>query len=212
MRPLLSLLALPFLFTTAACDEAGNDPIITPGPTDTFELVYVSGHLGNYWDCPQDALSSTSEAAGAPEPVSSEAADMAACEGEDCAPMILNCEHAEVTLRIRNIGEDSLNGLTLASIRLVGPNGADTFESSLVELVRTDGKELSDAIAADSEIDVVVRFRGLTNDAYQQLSASRNGDAFAPTSGITVEFDFETPNASDTLKTPSLTMLPSVAT
>ena len=212
MRPLALLLTVALLcISAAACEDGGDDPIITPGPAESFELTYVSGHLGNYWDCPQDALSSGPEAAGAPRPAS-EAADMAACEGDDCAPMILNCEHAEVTVRIRNTGEDTLSGLALTAIRLIGPDDGSTLDSSLVELIRADGGDLSDPIDAGAEIDVVVRFRGLTNDAYYQLFDGASGASFAPQPGVTVELDFESPSFNDTLNTPSLAMLPSVAT
>lgn len=221
-RTPLLILAAALSLTTVACLDA-NRAVPEPGETNTtttstntntststgpeaFALTYASGHLGSYWDCPGDALQLPSTAPAAAEAPSSAGAARRDCADSDCGgPM--NCEHAELIIRLVNTGEAVIQGLSVTDIELLVPNAESPIPTELIEAVRDDGQPLGAAIDRGASLDIIVRFKGL---------AAENLHTFADSDGIgsllKVHMIFATPKSSGEVTTPELQALPMVAT
>jgi len=225
--PILRTLALTAILalTATACDDGKEGGVFTEPPaTDTFELIYVSGHLGSYWDCPGDALSGPATTGSAPmadaaaEPGFAGAAER--CDGDNCGgPWIMNCEHAELTIRLKNTGETTLTGLQVSQIVLMPESGEGSVESELLDATRSDGQPMATGVAPGEEIELIVQFKGLPpnfdmswfEDAATEVPAGSWADSAFPTM-FKVEVEVSTDKKAETVESPGLQALPMVAT
>ncbi len=123
MKTLITLFAA-FLFTGCVLDRElppdGEDP---PEPA-TLELAYLSGHFGSYWDCPEEAYQppQASEDANAAAPSRRAAPGLADCGDDDCGGP-LNCEPAQLTIQIANIGAEPVDGIVVREIQVLDTDG-----------------------------------------------------------------------------------------
>jgi hypothetical protein len=135
-----------------------------------FELTFVSGHLGSYWDCPGEA-----NAAGTPDGVAGEAAgDAAACNPdatEACQGGLLNCEAAMVIVEVTNTGDTDLGDLSIVSIELIGQDGGRETLEGLGVFSSTE--PTPGPLTPGGSRQVRVEFRGPGSDSGNQF----NGDA-----------------------------------
>ena len=162
-KRLLPILLLPALLLSTACLQ--EQEYFEPEPSEsTLALTYISGHFGSYHSCPDEAFNperpqgqaSDQEGerrAGAPE-LAGDCADP--CEGGG----LLNCEAAQVTLRLSNEGEVDLRGIVVRDLLVLD---ADDFErASLPVLAATliQGGAFDGNLAAGQSVDLRVEFRG----------------------------------------------------
>jgi hypothetical protein len=144
-------LSLLVALATAACGTEA-----APGEEigdSQLELTYISGHLGNDWDC------------GAGQGSSAAKADMAmgAClpdpDGncEDFGPM--NCEEGEVTLQFRNVGESTIVGLEVTDLELLALDLSYLKGLDIGEVSRPDGHDFDGTLEPGAIIQIRVTFQ-----------------------------------------------------
>lgn len=170
----------------------------------TVEGVFVSGHLGNYMDCPGDGysgdLDEAARSSDAPE------GDAGACSpGVECGP--LNCEDGQVTLRLVNGGELTVDGLQLERVELLDENGRYVADLPLINVSNTvDGGAFDGELEPAEEVDLRVDFLG-PEDLTELTGASDHQD-----SGF-IRITFEADDHRDiVIPSTELYVLPSVVT
>ncbi|MEZ4469130.1 MAG: hypothetical protein R3F60_27345 [bacterium] len=150
-----TLLALSVALSAAACtQDAGNDPGQLP-PGTTLALTFVSGHLGNYWDCPDEAMSLPGARAAAPDPgadISGEAGD---CAEEGCG--LLNCDGAMLLIQVENTGSAPVDALTARDlvIHLDPP-----LDSEILAITDAATGAPATTLAPGQSVQLRVDFRG----------------------------------------------------
>lgn len=169
---------------------------------DGLALTFVSGHLGNYWDCPEEAA--TASDAASPDPGAE--ADRGACPPElndQCEPF-LNCEAAMVLVEVRNTTDTAVSAFTVRSLALVDEAGEVVAAEPLgVFEPMTDSAPA--ALAPGEMRQLRVDFRGPAREA-----AARFNDPDHP---VHVELELLGDDRTDGhLSTPPLWSLPAVAT
>ena len=123
-------------------------------------LSYVSGHLGSYWDCPNEANGASADAGPSlPE----FAAD---CDGEGCGAM--NCESAEVTIQIKNLGPDVIQGFDVLQVLLLDGSQATPTDSEVLSWTLSPADALEDGLTPDEAVTVRIEFRGPSSVDFQQ--------------------------------------------
>ncbi|MFT5432167.1 MAG: archaellum component FlaG (FlaF/FlaG flagellin family) [Myxococcota bacterium] len=161
----LATLALSLL----ACDPATSNSQTDTGESDTsesdtsdttetddtksFELAYLSGHLGNTWDCPGDGVPVTS--ASKADEAGEAGADFAPCEdGDSNCGGPLNCEKASLVMKLKNTGEVSLSAFSITEIELLDMDGNHVADLSVVEL---DAMMEGDTLSPGAEVTLRVQ-------------------------------------------------------
>lgn len=133
------------------CDQQPGGPI-EPG-IDGLEAIHVSGHLGSYRDCPEQAYEN--QQAGAPE------ADAARFEGDcatdQCGP--LNCEAARLTFTLSNHGDVAAEGIT-ATLLILDREGLEVVELPVSATLAEDGSPFAGALAAGADALLHIEFAG----------------------------------------------------
>lgn len=130
--------------------------------------VYISGHLGNYWDCPEQGYQGEQKAQ--PEPAERPAGDQefgACAPSEDgafdgCGP--LNCEAAQVTLELSNIGQLAAQGTKISEILVL--DDQDVVRASLPihdTMLLPNNERYDGALDVGATIKVRVDFAGPVN-------------------------------------------------
>lgn len=195
---LLTVLALASL--TAACERDADD-VQPPNGNQSLELAYISGHLGAYWDCPDDAMpprgqvDGAAREAGAP-PEGLVAGDCA--EDTDCGGF-LNCQPAEVRLRVTNDGEEAVDALTVKQLQLDWGNG-DLSNNEVIGLYDADGEAYDGVLEPGDSVDLRIEYRG-----------PHPGDVDWD-QGLPAQIEVGQEGLSEELITPELQMVPQVAT
>lgn len=157
------LMTLALALSLSACVPADeketteNNQECTQGCEETSNAkgAFVSGHLGNYMDCPAEGFPNASEGAGA----RAEAADFAPCpedQADSCGGP-LNCEGAQMTVRITNTGAP-LTGVTITKIELYSMDGVMLGELPMGSVQDATanasfGGSIDDGESADLRID-----------------------------------------------------------
>lgn len=206
-----------------ACNQ---DPI-EPG-VEGLELVYVSGHLGSYRDCPDKAFDPQGvdlpAADGAPQDDEAErpapardgdgfAAD---CAEEDCGP--LNCQDAQLTVQLSNTSVEDAVGITVVSVIVLDSDGMGIAELPVLAVNEPGpgAEEFRGLLAADEEAQLRVDFSGPLN--VRDLGGNWNEDGdqdlrFGAVLGAEVHLVIEAVTHEDAeLTTPELYSLPEVDT
>jgi hypothetical protein len=171
-------------------------------PAGDFELTFVSGHLGSYWDCPGEA---NGAAAGAPA-AGEAAGDAAACNpdaGEECPGGLLNCEAAMVIVEVRNTGDTDLGDLSIVSIELINEDGTRETLEGLGVFSSTE--PAPGPLTPGGSRQVRVEFRGPGSDSGNQF----NGDA--PERHLRIVLSGGAAGSAE-VTTPAVYSLPAVAT
>ena len=124
-----------------------------------LQATYISGDLGNYWDCPGQASAEKADSAGATSMQCSE-------DQPDCndAFMRMNCYDASVALRIANIGSVAAADLVVTDIEVLTPEGELIAVGTLTKLLRLDGHEFDGVVELNEFVDLHVEFRGVKLD------------------------------------------------
>lgn len=208
MKRLASVLSLALLAAwTPACiaDPDDGNATADAGATGGTEvpvngaaltLTFVSGHLGNYWDCPGEA-NGAGIAAGAPREAAGDAAG--ACPpGEECVS-IVNCEAAMVMLEVENETDGALADFRIERIVLVNDDGT-TEDLEGLGIVDAETQAAPAALPAGATRTLRLDFRGPARDP------NADGDRF-----LRLELRAGD-DAAGTLETPPLFSVPAVAT
>jgi hypothetical protein len=195
---LLTVLALVSL--TVACEQDAEEapPVES---NQSLELAYISGHLGSYWDCPDDAMPARAQDDGAAREAPADAPGAVAgdcADGQDCGGFN-SCQAAEVRVRVTNDGEDAVDALTVKQLRLDW-GGGDLSNNEVIGLYDTDDAAYDGVLEPGDSVDLRIEFRG-------PHPSDVEWDQGLP---ATIEMGQET--LSEELVTPELQMVPQVAT
>jgi hypothetical protein len=182
------------------CEETREQPQV--------EATFVSGHLGNYRDCPGDGYSG--------EAMSQDAdAAAGACAPDSECESFMNCEDAQLTVRLTNTGEDAASALQVTSLELFDAEGTSRAVLPLMDTVETTNNKAFDGeLDVDEEIRLRVTFLG-PEDPYTLLDTSSSEDADRIAGGThgTIEVTFSAENHDDVkTETTALYPVPSVDT
>ncbi len=135
-----------------------------------LELTWVSGHLGSYWDCPSNGFDMKAAAGEAPADAGPGMAD-AAGAAEPCAPGEecndwgpLNCEDAQVTLVVKNVGTGGAADIELTDLELLTEDLDPLADLEILSISRTDGHDLTGRLGIGDEMTIRVEFRGPTHE------------------------------------------------
>lgn len=180
----------------ATTDAGATGGTEVPVDGAALSLTFVSGHLGNYWDCPGEA-NGAGAAAGAPREAAGDAAG--ACPpGEECVS-ISNCEAAMVMLEVANETDGALADFRIHHIVLVNDDGTtETLEG--LGIFDAETQATPAALPAGASRTLRLDFRGPSRDP------NAEGDRF-----LRIELRAGE-SAAGTLETPPLFSVPAVAT
>jgi hypothetical protein len=120
----------------------------------TLDLVFIAGHLGSYWDCPNEAYTEGEGDA----PPAAEAGDCAP-DAEDCGG-ILNCEGAQLSVQITNVGEDPVSGVEVIDIAILDGSGTPHVSLPILGAYQSDGSAFDGTLDAGEAVSLRVDFRG----------------------------------------------------
>ena len=193
---------------TDGCEEEQGQP--------QLNATFVSGHLGNYMDCPGDGYTAGGFAGGAPRN-----GDAACADGEDCDYNdALNCEDGQLTVRLSNEGDAAAEGLQVTTIELFDVDGTSKATLPLIDAINTSSNQAFDGtLEAGEKVTLRVEFLGPENpysllvvdDDYDEPSG---GDRMSGGSGSgTIEMTITSDNHADvTVESTELYPVPSIAT
>jgi hypothetical protein len=190
-------------------DDCEEDPRESP----KLDGTYISGHLGNYDSCPDDGYSAEGNTESS-EPASGDFAAGACAEGEDCSSLQA-CEDGQITVRLRNTGEEDARGLQITTLNLFDAEGQLRATLPLIAAVETDTNEPFDGtLAADKEVTLRVEFQGPANPySLLQPASGASGDRSMGSSYGTLEVTVSGENHDDVVvESTELYPVPSVAT
>lgn len=173
-----------------------------------LDAIFVGGHLGNYMDCPEDGYTERDSAQkGAPA-----GQDFAPCEASaDAANSCggpLNCEAAQFTIKLTNMGDAGAAGVSIETIAMLNSDGDVVATLPLIGAVNTDTQQPFDGtLAAGAEVTLRVDFQGPQD--ISEFIPEENSWSGKAVLEITVGAD----NHEDvTLKTKSVSVMPGVVT
>ncbi|MEO1267612.1 MAG: hypothetical protein AAFX99_05910, partial [Myxococcota bacterium] len=149
----------------------------TPEPLpSTLELIYISGHFGSYWDCPEEAYDPDG---AAPLP----SGDALVVDGDCAEPCtgLLNCESAQVSVRLSNTGDSDLTHITLLDLLIVDADQMERASLPVLTITTFDGELFDGTLAAGAQVDLRIDFRGPINLA--ELMADEQGGVSEEDSG-----------------------------
>ncbi len=207
MRAILIALCacLPLLGCIAETTTAG-----APGPqapAAELAVTFVSGHLGNYWDCPDEALALPGGAdrqagPGAGAPAEAGAPEFADCAEDGCGGGLLNCDQAMVIVQVENVGAHDIAALSARHLVVML---APAVEAEVLSVTDVETGAPAGGLAAGEQVQLRVTFRGPPNGAV-------DWDASVPVQvEIVGDADTEGEGAA-ALQTPPLAGVPAVAT
>lgn len=204
---LLFIFACSLLLLGTGCPELTGDP--------ELKGTFVSGHLGNYDSCPDDGYSEgASEDAPASAPAGEFAGDCAE-DSDDCG-VFLNCEDAQVTLRLINTGDEPAIGVQVTRIELFDANGVS--QAVLPLMATTDVTTPGASVAFDGSIPLGaeralrVDFQGPQSPWELLATGSDDSGRYANHVG-TIEITFTAENRrGEVIVRGEVSALPSMAT
>lgn len=130
--------------------------------------TYISGHLGNYWDCPEQGYQGEQEPQPAGQRPAGDQGEQGACApSEDgnfdaCGP--LNCEAAQVTLELSNIGQLAAQGAKITEILVLDDQDMVRASLPIHDTMLLPSNETYDgALDVGATIKVRVDFAGPVN-------------------------------------------------
>lgn len=192
------------------CDSGECEP--DPDPANAvMKGLFISGHLGNYDSCPGDGYSPNDDDAVRSEPAGDIAA-VACAEGSDCGGAPLNCEDAQLTIRLANPGDVAISGIQVDELTLRDRDDAVLATLPLISTIDSaTGAAFDGTLEPGEEVDLRILLLGpenlddFTGSADQAIGSSGDG-AFIDTTVSAEE------HPSVTIGSDELYMLPSVAT
>lgn len=205
---LLFIVACSLLLLGTGCPELTGDP--------ELKGTFVSGHLGNYDSCPEDGYSEgASEDAPAGAPAAEDFAGDCAEDSPNCG-MFLNCEDAQVTLRLINTGDEPAVGVQVTRIELFDANGVSQAVLPLMATtdVTTPGASVTfdGLIPLGAERALRVDFQG-PQSPWELLAAEGDGSGRYANHAGTIEITFRAENRrGEVIVRGEISALPSMAT
>ncbi|MEZ4459030.1 MAG: hypothetical protein R3E66_04750, partial [bacterium] len=171
-----------------------------PQTSPVLSAEFVSGHLGNYLDCPDEGYS-----------VSADAGEQGALLAGDCAAEscgILNCETAQITFTIKNRGTVDAVGMRVDAVKLYDGDGALVAELPVMDVTDLSTSEPMDGLPADDERVFRMLYQGPAQP-WDLLMTSERGYGYSAT--VVIELSAEN-HPSFFIKSPLIYVLDSVAT
>ncbi|RAL20080.1 hypothetical protein DL240_18795 [Lujinxingia litoralis] len=205
---LLFVFACSLLLLGTGCPELTGDP--------ELKGTFISGHLGNYESCPEDGYSDEAEGdAPAGAPAEDFAADCAE-DSEDCGGVFLNCEDAQVTLRLINTGDEPAVGVQVTRIELFDTNGVSKAVLPLMGVsdVTTPGAtvDFEGVIPVGAERALRVDFQG-PQSPWELLATDGEDSGRHANHGGIIEITFRAENRrGEVVVRGEVSALPSMAT
>lgn len=205
-RRLLMLLAMMISVVIAA---PACVPDVDSEPEETWELeeekqtleldgAFLSGHLGNYLDCPGDGYSGDTTNLMEPPEEQDDDADFAAgdcaAESDECSGGF-NCEDAQATVRITNDSGEAAEGLQVEKIELFDDDGVSKATLPLLGVENADIRaDFDGSVDTEEEVRLRVDFVGPASP-YELLRTEDNepGDDayYNPTGSLEITFSSE---------------------
>lgn len=186
----------------------GPDGSVEPVEESHLRLTYVSGHLGSYWDCPDEALAAPADAREQGDPAGPPAGEAAAdCaeDSPDCGGP-LNCTPAMVILQVENLGDAAIDQLSAGDLSIlmdppVRSEVVTFIDATPDPITGEQAGGVPGDLAPGGILQLRIEFRGPANDV-------GGWDAAWP-----VEVEVKADGAAPaTVVTPPLSRLPAVAT
>lgn len=230
MKTLKKMLALGFMATMSVTSLSGcllmedDGETSTPAsnnwhptsPESEAELhgTYISGHLGNYWDCPDQAYTpADQQVVGAP---GAEGADFAPCEqSDDSCGGPLNCESAMVMIELSNPGELKAQGVSVYEIELLDVQGTVLATLPIVSVAEvTSGASFDGELEIDEQVKLRVEYQGPLNLRELLPQDPTDGvDRFSGEASAKVRIKVKADNAHEiSVESKLISSVPSVAT
>lgn len=184
------MMGIALLALGTGCVAVSEKPGEEETRRSTLKGAFVSGHLGNYWDCPEDAYSTGSDGDASRE---APAADLGACPDDmECTP-ILNCDGAQFTIRLTNGGELDLQEIEVSRIEIFSVDGTSLAVLPLIQVRESASNDVFDGdLGAGASVDLRVDYRGPAS-LYDLLprddSGAVQGDGDSALIEVTVEAD-----------------------
>ncbi len=184
----------------AGCEEPDPDPDPRKEKPDpaidaVLEGIFISGHLGSYWDCPDQGYSPSEERSSG-ESSGAFAGDAAPCaEGEECTYDALNCEDGQLMIRLTNVGAVAATGLQVTKIELFDADGVSKATLPLMSVEDSGTMTTFDGeVDAGAETDLRILFQGPVRASELLKTESEDGrsDVYGSPEGrieITIEGD-----------------------
>lgn len=186
----------------------------TPLPAVTG--VFVSGHLGNYRDCPGDGYTGDQALGGAGDrggvSPQGDIAEGACPEDVACEP-ILNCEDAQATVNVSNSGDADALGLQVDRVELYNSLGELVAELPVIATTEA-GAAFDGQLDVDETLTLRIDFQGPENPYTLLNTADESGDSrFAPESSGTVRIILSGDNHGEvTIEGKEIFSVPSIDT
>lgn len=146
--------------------ECMDDPSCVPAKNAILKATYTSGHLGSYSSCPDK---------GYREQASKPASSDALPEG-DCAENVpncfapLNCDDAQVTIRLTNSSKNTGKNVQVREILLLDSTGMVRATLSIINTMdATTNKPFDNVLDPGETRDLRIIFEG-PNNPYQLLA------------------------------------------
>jgi hypothetical protein len=199
---LIRLLTTAALCTLALGCEQDADEVAPPVEQGAISLQYISGHLGAYFDCPQDAMPARNAERRNPGAAPADADEAGAFAGDcaedsDCGGF-LNCQPAELRVRVTNDGENALDAVTVKQLQLDW--GDAQTQNEVLGLYDDMGEAFDGQLAPGESIDLRIEYRG-------PHPSDVDWDQ-----GLPAEVEMGQEGVDESLITPELQMVPQVAT
>jgi hypothetical protein len=175
--------------------EPGGEGGLNPPTQSTLDLAFVSGHFGSYWDCPDDAFGDEPVAVGAESSVAGDCDD-------PCGP--LNCESAQVTLLVENVGDEAISGLHVVEIQVLDSEGEVHTRLPVLAVDALDLDGFEGSIEAGVTATLRVDFQGP-----QSISDLLGESVYEAPVRVIIEVDSQ---EDAELQTPAIGSTPPVAT
>lgn len=126
----------------------------------TVQGLFVSGHLGNYLDCPGDGYTEDGERAESSGAASKDA-DFAPCPPDEECNYELNCEDAQMTFQLSNEGTSNVGELQIEKIELLDEQMNPIATLPLIALSDVDeGQTFDGDIETGETLDLRLDFQG----------------------------------------------------
>lgn len=201
---------ISLLFVVMLLAACGATELETPVEDDnpiaesTLGVAFVAGHFGSYWDCPGDAYQSDGDAgARAAQPDEGPGLVAGDCAEEDCGGF-LNCEPAQVTVQIENIGDGELRGIHVREIQVLNSKGAAVAVLPVLSVDALDLQGYQGRLNAGAAATLRIEFQG----PHPVRELLNDGSDRAPVRVI-IEVDEQEPSE---LETPAIEALGQIAT
>lgn len=183
-------------------------------PAPALEVIFLSGHLGNYSDCPEDGYTERGSDALPGEPSGDREFGGGACappepgEDSDGCGGFLNCQGAQFTIMIKNTGEAKAVGVDMKTIGLIGDDGEVATTLPVGDLWSSTNRAMFDGeVEVGEEVTITVDFLGPEDISEFVPSQNRWGG------GAALELTVDAENHDDvTIKTKEVYVMSDIAT